>query len=74
MDCWIVIAGGKLQNFAARSYSLTPIVRVFHAPRRIIDHARMTGIPPEHDRSGKPQLTCRGHAPKTRQQFQRVNA
>jgi hypothetical protein len=66
--------GRKLQNFAAGSYSLTCIVRVFHAPRRKIDHARMTGIPPEHNRSGKPQLTCRGHAPKTRQRFQRVNA
>jgi hypothetical protein len=30
MDCWIVIAGGKLQNFAARSYRFTMPRRVFH--------------------------------------------
>jgi hypothetical protein len=30
MDCWIVI-GGKLQNFAARSYCFAAAVPVFHA-------------------------------------------
>jgi hypothetical protein len=58
MDCWIVIAGRKLQNFAARSYSLTCIVRVFHARRSPIHHASvesMTDLPrkrcPEDDAS-----------------------
>jgi hypothetical protein len=69
--------GRKLQNFSARSYSHTCVVRVFHAPGRTIDHARHKGMAAPREsgaRGTTPQLTCRGRAPKTCHQTQRVNA
>src|SRR5437764_6096744 len=63
------LQGRKLQNFAARSYSLTCVVRVFHAPcRPHACHRGITAPPRKHRGAGMPQLTCRGHAPKTRHQ------
>src|SRR5438876_963659 len=50
------LQGRKLQNFAARSYSLTCVVRVFHAPcRPHACHRGITAPPRKHRGAGMPQ-------------------
>jgi hypothetical protein len=34
MDCWIVMAAGKLQSFAGRSYRIAVAMHGFHLPLR----------------------------------------
>jgi hypothetical protein len=80
MDCWIVIAARKLQNFVARSYCFAGAVRVFHAKSPVFYRPDRTSAlkacrpSRESTAGGQPgQLTCRGAAPKTRHQFNGVN-
>jgi hypothetical protein len=80
MDCWIVIAARKLQNFAVRSYRFARTVRVFHAKSSIFYHPGRTPAfeacrPWRESTAGgrDDQLTCRDAAPKTRHQFNGVN-
>jgi hypothetical protein len=56
----------KLQNSCARSYCFGPAIAVFHAlaaRRTICGHGGPRG---NAALQGKPQLTCRTGAPKTR--------
>jgi hypothetical protein len=72
------LQGRKLQNFSPRSYWFAGSMPVFHPLYQPLNvspgPAGTTGVTPKHGWRRSGRLTCRGGAPKTRDQSKPISA